>query len=169
MRVRITAAELKRCGVSVPKGKRAATELVEPKMEYDCFCWKFTMPIETASEINLRDWRKRSKRSDVAWRAVSKMLGAHLDFVSIFSGKYHGTRERAVGKGRQTEPRPIKLRFIRIGGKRLDPSNLPTALKAVEDAVAFIMGADDGDPRWCAKWEQEPGPAVGVRVELDLN
>jgi hypothetical protein len=25
---------------------------------------------------------------------------------------------------------------------------------------------DDGDPRWLPEWSQEPGGAVGVRVEL---
>jgi hypothetical protein len=47
-------------------------------------------------------------------------------------------------------------------------SNLPTAIKATEDALAFLMGACDGDPRWRSEFAQEPGGAFGVRIELEV-
>lgn len=44
--------------------------------------------------------------------------------------------------------------------------NLPSALKGVEDAVAFLIGADDADPRWRCECRQEPGGPLGVKIEL---
>ena len=55
----------------------------------------------------------------------------------------------------------LAITFTRLGGRRLDKSNLSVALKASEDAVCLMLGADDGDPRWQPTWEQEPGGAVG--------
>lgn len=114
----------------------------------------WTIPVETASEANGRDWRKRSKRSDGAWRAVSRAMGPELRALAAFAEAFH-------------DGFPIRVQFTRIGGRRLDRSNLPTALKAVEDAVAFMLGADDGSPLWCAEWQQRPGgDRVGVMVRF---
>ena len=44
--------------------------------------------------------------------------------------------------------------------------NLPSSLKGVEDAVALMLGADDGDPRWRCVCAQEPGGRAGVRVRI---
>ena len=52
---------------------------------------------------------------------------------------------------------PIYITFTRLGGRKLDRSNLPTATKA------------DGDPRWIASWDQEPGGPMGVRITLSLE
>jgi hypothetical protein len=46
--------------------------------------------------------------------------------------------------------------------------DLPTAIKATEDALAFVMGASDGDPRWRSESAQEPGGAFGVRIEMQV-
>lgn len=113
----------------------------------------WTLPIATASEANGRDWRKRSNRTRAARKIVSEQLGRALVWVAAFAAHYH-----AGGA--------LRVTFTRLGGKRLDNSNLPPALKATEDAVALMFGADDGDPRWRAEWGQEPGGPGGVRVEL---
>ena len=63
----------------------------------------------------------------------------------------------------------LRVRLVRLGGQRLDRSNLPRALKAIEDAVALMLGADDGSALWLAEWEQEPGGAWGVRIELSAE
>ena len=52
----------------------------------------WVLPIPTASEINLRDWRARSRRTDVAWKVVSRCFGRQLDYLS------HRSEERRVGK-----------------------------------------------------------------------
>ncbi len=114
-------------------------------------CW--TLPVETSSEANGREWRKRSNRTQAARKVVSAQLGRDLIYLAAFAAHFH-----AGGA--------LRITFTRLGGRKLDRSNLPTALKSTEDAVALLMGADDGDPRWQPTWEQEPGGAVGVRVEL---
>ena len=114
-------------------------------------CW--VLPIATASEANGREWRPRSTRTQAARRAVSAHLGRALVWAAAFAAHYH-----AGGA--------LRVAITRLGGHRLDRSNLPAALKATEDAVALVLGADDGDPRWRPSWDQEPGGPVGVRVEL---
>lgn len=111
------------------------------------------IPLETRSEVNHREWRKRSKRSDAAWMAVSKAFGPHLAYVVRFASDYHSGI-------------PVRVRFTRIGGRKLDRSNLPSACKAVEDVTAFFLGANDGSDLWKAEFEQEPCDGLGVRIEF---
>jgi hypothetical protein len=114
----------------------------------------FWVPLVTASEANARNWKERSARTHAARRAVSRVLGPHLRALADFSEHYH-----AGGA--------LRVVFTRLGGRRLDRSNLGNALKATEDAVCLVLGCDDGDPRWVSSFEQEPGGKVGVRVELE--
>ncbi len=114
------------------------------------------IPVCTTSEVNSREWKARNRRAGEAWRAVSKILGPNLGSLACFAGPYR-------------DGRPLYVTFTRLGGRRLDRSNLPTATKAVEDALAFMLGADDGDPRWVASWDQEPGGPQGVRITLSLE
>jgi len=111
------------------------------------------LPIPTVSEINHRDWKARSRRSNVAWNVVSQCLGKHLDYLSHISRHYHCGR-------------PIRVKLTRLATRRLDNSNLGPAVKATEDAVAFMLGADDGDARWLSEFSQEVGSVIGVRLEL---
>lgn len=113
----------------------------------------WVLPIPTASEINLRGWRARSRRTDVAWKVVSRCFGRQLDYLSHIARHYHAGR-------------PIAVKLTRLATKRLDNTNLGPSLKATEDAVAFLLGADDGDPRWLSSFHQEVGGVIGVRVEL---
>jgi hypothetical protein len=137
-----------------PAGK---PDLVEPGMAVFVHPYSvvLTLPVVTASEVNQRDWRSRSRRGKVAWKALSDVLGPRLALVAPIGEAFH------AGK-------PVRVALTRLGGRKLDRSNLPTALKAVEDAVAYFLGADDGDPRWVAEWHQEPGGPAGVRVELSV-
>lgn len=115
-------------------------------------CW--VIPVVTASEANGRDWRARSRRSDAAWRAVSRAFGPTLLYVAPVAAAYH--RGEAV-----------RVRLTRLGGRALDRAvNLPSSLKGVEDAVAYFLAANDGDDRWRCEVAQEPGGLAGVRVEL---
>lgn len=140
--------------VAVAAAKPEPVALIEATFRGSLEYPVWEIPLETRSEANHRDWRRRSKRTDAAWRAVSRALGKHLVYVATFANRYHS------GHG-------IRVRITRIGGRKLDHSvNLPASMKAVEDAVAFMMGADDGSPLWHCDFEQEPGGAMGVRVEL---
>jgi hypothetical protein len=114
-----------------------------------------TIPVVTRSEINLKDWKARNRRNSEAWKAVSRTLGPHLKDLAPYAEAYAADRA-------------LRVTFTRLGGRRMDQSNLPTATKATEDAVAFMLGADDGDPRWHPSWKQEPGGPHGVRVEIEI-
>ena len=112
-----------------------------------------TLPIETASESNGRDWKARSNRNKEARRIVSREIGSRWEFFHRFPVAYHrGERIRIV--------------FTRLGGRRLDRANVGPALKGLEDAVALMFGANDGDCRWDASFEQQPGGLKGVRIEI---
>lgn len=112
-----------------------------------------SVPVQTASETNAREWKGRSRRTVDARLAVSRTFGPRLKMLAHFADAYH--RNEA-----------LRIRFIRLGGRKMDKSNLPAAMKSVEDAMALMMGADDGDPRWHAEFDQETEGAVGVRIEI---
>lgn len=136
---------------SQPKVRREKPALVTPA-HIPPHTW--TVPIVTTTEVNDRNWKGRSARTHAARRAVSKVFGEHLAALVPFAEHYH-------------QCRPLRIVFTRLGGRKCDRSNLPTAIKAVEDALALMLGADDGDPCWRPEFEQEPGSGlVGVRIEL---
>jgi hypothetical protein len=115
---------------------------------------EFVVGLATKCEANGRSWQGRSRRTGEARRALSRTLGRHLRALAPLAEHYH-----AGG--------PLDVVLTRLGGKLLDRTvNLPSALKAAEDAVALMLGADDGDPRWRCHCEQEPGGPVGVRVRI---
>ena len=80
-----------------------------------------------------------------------------------------GDRVRAAQSRRPDGPLPV-IRVVRLGGRGLDVGNLWRAVKPVEDAVAILMGCDDGWTAWreCFRVDQEPGPLWGVRIEIRL-
>lgn len=112
------------------------------------------VPVLTVSESNERGRWARAGRTIAARTAVSRTIGPWLPALASYSAHYHSGF-------------PLRVVFTRLGGRKLDRSNLATALKAVEDALAMMMGADDGNPKWQAEWEQEPGGKHGVRIELE--
>lgn len=115
------------------------------------------IPLETHAEANGRSWKARSARTQAARRAVSQALGKRLVPLAFASEGYHFGR-------------PVKVRLTRLGGRALDPTvNLPSALKAVEDAVCMMIGADDGSPLWQCRCDQEPGGAYGVRITFETE
>lgn len=113
----------------------------------------WVLPIPTASEINGRKWRERSKRTDIAWRIVSPAFGPRVDYYAHYQRFYHAGR-------------PLRIVFTRLGGKKIDRANLGSALKATEDAVAFMLGANDGNENWQSEFEWEPGERHGVRIQF---
>lgn len=114
----------------------------------------WVLPIVTASEANGREWRKRSSRAQNARRIVSREFGCRLDYLAPFARHFHAGR-------------PLSVKLTRLGGRKLDAANLGPALKATEDAIALMLGADDGDSRWRVEFHQEPHSPVGVRIELE--
>lgn len=109
--------------------------------------------VETRSETNKRSWKDRSKRTIAARRAVAWLFGRTLSHVAPFAEHYH-----AGGT--------LRIVFTRLAPHKLDRGNVSPALKAVEDAVAMFLGADDGDARWGAEYQQEHNPQMGVRITM---
>ena len=116
----------------------------------------FVVGVYTASEANEADWRNKSTRKGVIRSAVSRVLGKELAYLVPFSIAYH----RGL---------PVRVHFVRLGGRRLDKlANLGTAMKAAEDTVCLMLGADDGADNWVPSCDQEPGGAYGVRIVFSL-
>jgi|GEM_PF-1460587 len=134
--------------------KPAPADLVGELFAVVAGCPVWVLPVVTVSESNCRDdWAKKSNRTRVARRVVSRAFGRRLDALPPFALAYHAGRT-------------ITVVLTRLGGRKLDAANLPSALKATEDAVALMLGADDGDDRWRAEFRQECGGRTGVRIEL---
>lgn len=134
-----------------PAIRRKPAPMVEPSFVAPN-CW--VVPCEVPSLANSRDSRVRSRVTQAHRKAVSRALGKELWAVAVFAAAYH-------------RGETVTVKLTRLGGKALDrTANLPGALKYIEDAVALMMGADDGAANWNCVPLQEPGGLVGVRIEL---
>ncbi len=109
--------------------------------------------VQTRSVANVSEWKKRSNHTKQCREAVSKCFGPTLGTLALFAAHYH-------------EGKSVHVTFTRLAPRRLDAGNVSVALKAVEDALALLMGANDGDVRWLAKYEQEQSERYGVRIEM---
>lgn len=104
------------------------------------------VPVRTVSEMNARDhWTRRNARRAMQHEMVRLVMS------------------RAV-----VEP-PCVVTMTRVTrrGNLLDDDNLASAMKFCRDAIAKIIGVDDGD-RSRVTWVrgQARGESVGVRVEI---
>jgi hypothetical protein len=107
----------------------------------------FIIPVATVSETNQRSWKGKAARAGSQRRTVSKHLGRQLRNLALLAEHYH-----AGGA--------LDVVITRLGGRKLD------VMANLEDAVCLMIGADDGDPRWRCRAEQQPGGLIGVRIEL---
>lgn len=134
------------------KSKELAEPSFDPEGPNGGPVW--VVPLKTVSEANQRGWHGKANRTTQARNAVCKALGMHLRHVVPFAEAYH-------------RGEVVRLVLTRLGGGRLDAlSNIGAALKASEDAVALLCGANDGAANWHAKAEQKPGGPMGVMIEL---
>lgn len=107
------------------------------------------LPIKVVSEANQAEhWRKRAKRKKAQKEAMHAFM---------------------AGLSSVAPPFPVIVKFTKLnwGKKALDTDNLAGAFKHVQDAMAEILGCDDGE-RDKVTWEydQMPYHAVGIYVEL---
>lgn len=117
----------------------------------------FTVGVQTASEANESHWQAKSHRSGIIRKRVCRLLGANLRHLVPFAEAFHSGL-------------PVRVHFVRLGGGKLDKlANLGTALKAAEDAVCLVLGADDGAANWLPTCDQIPGGPYGVRITLSLG
>lgn len=106
---------------------------------------------KVVSEANRRDhWAvKRRRARDQATMAHAALIGVGND-----------ARDRI-----RAAPF-VRIRFTRVGGKRLDSDNLVGAFKAIRDTVAKWLRVDDGSDRLRFDWPVQECGETGVRIEL---
>jgi len=143
-------------GQPATKAKRTKKPktLVQSGVGYGGGVLVIMVAVDTVSEINHRQWQARNRRTGQSWMAVRRAVGPYLDMLARFSRLYHdGNR--------------LQVTFTRLG-RLADLSNTASAVKGVEDAVAYLLGADDGDERWVPRFEREKSVECGVRVEIEV-
>ena len=114
---------------------------------------RIVVAVVTHSEGNAKEWKARHRRTGQAWMAVSDAVDREL--LAPFSTYYRAGQ-------------PLSIKFVRLGGKHIDGmANLGMTMKGCEDALAFLIGANDGSPNWVAAAQQEEDlPFLGVRIEI---
>jgi hypothetical protein len=116
----------------------------------------WVIPVRLESEMNRRGSVKgQSARNRTVKNAVYRALGPYWKVWGPV-----GDRVRA--------DLPCVIRAIRLGGTGLDTGGLWASMKFPEDAVANLLGCDDGWPAWKRAFQvyQEPGRLWGLRIEL---
>ena len=107
------------------------------------------IPIRVVSEANQRcHWATRHRRFKKQKDAVRLLLKPLIRGFSV-DGK-------------------ITITLTRYGKRKLDTDNLAGAFKAVRDAIAKLLGIDDGSERLVWKYEQKKGDyAIKIKIEGD--
>ena len=110
------------------------------------------VPLKVCSAANAREhWGAKARRVKAERFAVENTLRSHP-----LTKTYH---------------LPVGRRWVvtltRLGGRKWDDDNNVSGLKGVRDEVAAWLRVDDGSA--LVRWEygQEPGGAVGVRIQLE--
>jgi hypothetical protein len=61
---------------------------------------------------------------------------------------------------------PLRVTFTRVGKRKLDTDNLSGGFKGLRDALAELLGIDDGDELLTWEYQQERGQP-GVRLHIE--
>lgn len=124
----------------------------------------FEVPIRTDGGDNDRrykHWGARKRRADREHAAVYQACSAYHPAEGC---NLLGVLRRMVAKG----PLDVVVTRITPATRLSDPQNLGSKLKGVVDAIAKVLGVDDGDPRVVYRFREERGP-WGVRVEVSAR
>lgn len=107
----------------------------------------FYVPIRTVSESNQREhWATKHRRNKRQQEAVGYAMLAVRPLLP--------------------KP-PVLVTLTRFAYCRLDPGNLEASFKHVQDAVAKMLGVDDGDQvRVSWLYEQEKKRHYGIRITI---
>lgn len=109
----------------------------------------FEYPMRVVSEANQREHYMAKHR-----RKVAQQLETAAEW------------RRAIGQRRV--PLPCVIRLTRIGCKAMDSDNLAGSMKHVQDAIAKLIGVDDGSDLLRFEYAQEviAKRQYAVRVEV---
>ncbi len=134
--------------VRVKRAKKFVTFMRENGGNFE----EWRLPIEVKSESNLREhWAQKNRRKNEQSFIVRTLIKCS----SLVRW------QQAFQKG------PLRITFTKLGGRRLDRSNLPVSFKGIEDTFAWLMGCNDGHGNWRPAWEQEPGGPVGIKIRIE--
>lgn len=110
---------------------------------------EFYVPVKLVSEANQREhWAIRQKRKKAQQRVV------YLTWLA---------------EGVSVEP-PVVVTLTRVGVRKLDPDNLAGSFKHAQDAIARMIGVDDGDEakvRWVYQQRKGLPKEYGLVVKLE--
>ena len=109
------------------------------------------IPINLLSEANLREhWSAKHRRKKEQQRVIL-----------LFRQKLLMARP---------EGEPITVHLTRIGPRCLDLDNLAGSFKHAQDAVALILGVDDGDRKsvtWTYNWRKGKPKEFALEVAFE--
>ena len=71
--------------------------------------------------------------------------------------------------GKKAPPLPVVITIVRIGPRKLDDDNLASACKYVRDAIADVVGTDDGSPLYTWRYEQRVSSTVRYGVDVEIT
>ncbi len=137
-----------------PSEKRASKRELLPTYRVGPLAWQ--IGVEVVPEMNLRSHQSRIARGAAQKRAVMQAVAPDW--------RLWGPTGDHCRAGK-----PLLVRFVRLGGKRLDTINLMTCFKSCEDAMASLLGCNDGSTFWRLECEQETVAGIGIRVELEMK
>jgi hypothetical protein len=141
------------------RGRKVPAPLVEPEFWPGIGRAEWVIPLKTESNVNHggANVGRQIGAKARAWRAVGRDgLCRELRTVARF--------QERVAAGKR-----VRVTLVRIGPGKIDELNRGDYLKFVADAVAFLLGCDDSDPRLVWVLEGEKGKAYGVRILLSLE
>ncbi len=109
---------------------------------------QFSLPLRTVSESNMRShWLVKAKRVKAQRAAVTLALGPLARRATL----------------------PVVVTITRISPGTLDIDNLWSSQKAVIDAIAWMLGIDDRDPRVTWRVAQRKGGKGQYGVVIDIQ
>lgn len=107
------------------------------------------LPIRTVSEMNNSDhWAEYQRRNKAQQDEIKTSLRRLFDFFRV--------------------ELPCWVRLTRIGARKLDSGNLEASFKHVQDAVAELIGVDDGSDLITWRYDQIVDRTAGYGVKIEI-
>jgi len=103
--------------------------------------------LKLISELNVREH----------WGARKRRASSQRDLVTLVLRRTVTSEMMLV--------QPLVVTITRIAPRRLDDDNAVGSAKHVRDAIAVLLGVNDGDPRVTWRVEQAKGP-IAVRIAI---
>lgn len=102
--------------------------------------WVFTVPVQTRSEMNLREH----------WAAKAKRAKGQRELAALCTASLPAEVRRAIRFGDHA------MQLTRLGGRAMDPDNLAASMKFVQDGITRAIPIDDGSKRLTISYSQTP-------------